>query len=946
MRKLCMRALTLLMLLALLLTLGLPALAEESPEGQPPPQEETKPEEGQKTEEKAPAPREIYVSQKGSDESGDGSRTAPFASLARAARAANETPEQPVTILLMTDLVAKESARFTGKKVTVRALEDSVSVQRSPELVPVRDEKGELYPPALIELRAPEESKGTAGSLSLVNVILDDALRCGTVNPGAPAGSASPGAEPAQAPAEAPEKAEKAPEAAEEAPGAGEEPAETPEKAPEKNGIAQDAIVSVGDGGTLTLCKGAQLINFGGQSAVHLGKNSRLVMEADSAILDTLETEQIRPAVWKGEDAKVERKDGSRLVERGASPAGEQPAAAPQGQDDRPKTEGEESPYRFSADPETLTRPTDGSWSEAAVSYRLDFDLSELLAQLADGDTLSTGEGSLSIVLDSRLSPDLSSCSLIGGVFVLNGDVTYDKGSHVLSAALKLADDWDADPGKLRESMSFSFDSALAYEDFEPSTEDEEHFLESLGQLSLSLTAGEKTLGPVDVDDLSAKTKMEEESVASGATLVYDPNGGEGGPETETNLPPQTGYVLQTEPKPSHPDEGGVPVIFLGWTETRDEKIYASGETAPALLTSVDIPDSADAVVTVYAVYAYDSNADGIPDTEQSLIRLVYDANGGEGGPGGEQVLAGQTGYALKTEPKPSHPEEGGVPVIFLGWTETPDEKIYASGETAPALLLTVDIPDSADAAVTVYAVYAFDSNDDGIPDTDQYLATLRFDANGGENAPDPIIHVVGSMADGKLGVSIPQQEPNRLFFTFLGWGETANASASGRLYKHDADDTTNRRYQVTQDTTLYAVWKENYRIHYDPNGGENAPAPTILPNGMTLVYKNGKYVYTGQARITTDQPTRTGYSFQGWATRKDGAASYFGGSLVQITGGNVTLYAVWTRGSGTAGGGSYGGGVAKSPRTGDTDTALWAALLGLSAMGLGAAAVWSKKRA
>ena len=45
---------------------------------------------------------------------------------------------------------------------------------------------------------------------------------------------------------------------------------------------------------------------------------------------------------------------------------------------------------------------------------------------------------------------------------------------------------------------------------------------------------------------------------------------------------------------------------------------------------------------------------------------------------------------------------------------------------------------------------------------------------------------------------------------------------------------------------------------------------------------------------LSSTKPTQEGYSFQGWATSRRGAAAYFAGNDVQITGGNVTLYAAW----------------------------------------------------
>ena len=321
------------------------------------------------------------------------------------------------------------------------------------------------------------------------------------------------------------------------------------------------------------------------------------------------------------------------------------------------------------------------------------------------------------------------------------------------------------------------------------------------------------------------------------------------------------------------------------------------------------------------------------------LSTLVYDVNGGDLGSGPEtEVIPAQKSYKLKTEPKPTHAPVDGSDVVFYGWTASPTDRIYASGDEKPALIETVAIPTLG--RVTVYAAYSEDINGDGIPDVDQKLATLTFDGNAPEveNVPEPIIHVVGSTESGELGVNIPTQEPEREYYTFVGWGKTPDATDDGNLYKYDAEKASRRDIPVTRDTTLYAVWQLNYRINYDANGGENAPAPSVVPHQTKITDDKGNTTYTGRVRITTGVPTREGYTFQGWATSRRGAAAYFAGNEVQITGGNVTLYAAWLR--------TGGGGGTVAPKTGDTNMGLYIGLLSLSALALAGTGVllWRKK--
>ncbi len=833
MKKMCKRALALLFVLSLLMTLTVSALAEEPTEdpGEPQESETTAPEEPKEGEEEPPAeqPAEepvpellgevtLYVSKDGNDESGDGSEQAPFQSLARAAKAANETPDRPVYILVMTDLEMKESARFIGQNISILAADKTVTLKRAEDFKIAKDLKGKDYNPAMIELRAPEGAERKAGSLLLMNVILDDA--------GRHEGSLF----------EQPQETE--PETESEEPAAqtasAEEPADKEEKKPE---LVQDAIVSVGDEGSLTLGRGAELRNFGGLSAVHLGEKSQLTMEESSAIRDTENVANERPALLTAESSVVELLEGAKLLERALQPADETTDLG-----DLLPGAGELSfsSLTFTA-PETLTR-SEAVLVRYEIPYTLSFTMSETVQKLVESqkDNIHEAAGLITIQLDSRMVGDVilfqTEPKLESAVFELDGDVAYEESSHRILAKFKLKEGWQEQLSTLGDPMTFTCKGYLPIERFEASTETEDKYLSSTGKVSLTLRytlADEEKITTLESSEKTANTKM-------------------------------LGLELST---------------------------------------------------------------------------LVYDVNGGDLGSGpSTEMLPAQKSYKLKTEPKPTHAPVDGSNVVFLGWTASPTDRIYASGDEKPALIETVAIPTLG--RVTVYAAYSEDINGDGIPDVDQKLATLTFDGNAPEveNVPEPIIHVVGSTEGGELGVNIPQQEPERMYYTFLGWGKTPDATDDGNLYKFDAEKASRRDIPITRDTTLYAVWQLNYRINYDANGGENAPAASVVPYQTKITDDKGNTTYTGRVRITTGVPTREGYTFQGWATSRRGAAAYFAGNEVQITGGNVTLYAAWLR--------TGGGGGTVAPKTGDTNMGLYIGLLSLSALALAGTGVvlWRKK--
>ena len=71
-----------------------------------------------------------------------------------------------------------------------------------------------------------------------------------------------------------------------------------------------------------------------------------------------------------------------------------------------------------------------------------------------------------------------------------------------------------------------------------------------------------------------------------------------------------------------------------------------------------------------------------------------------------------------------------------------------------------------------------------------------------------------------------------------------------------------------------------SYAIKYDANGGSGVPSSQTKWKDQTLT-------------LSSTKPTRTGYSFQGWATSANGAVAYLAGASY-TSNSAVTLYAVW----------------------------------------------------
>ena len=226
--------------------------------------------------------------------------------------------------------------------------------------------------------------------------------------------------------------------------------------------------------------------------------------------------------------------------------------------------------------------------------------------------------------------------------------------------------------------------------------------------------------------------------------------------------------------------------------------------------------------------------------TNESTV--TYDANGGENAPSDQLFAVGDT-VTLSS----SVPTRTGY--TFLGWALTDDATaaIYSAGSSfAP----TDD--------VTLYAVWQ------------RNTYTVSFDANGGAGAPAAQTKTHGT------GLVLSSTEPTRSGYSFAGWAVTSTATAAA--YAPGAT------YTVDANVTLYAVWAEvllSYTVTYDANGGSGAPDAQTKTHGTDLT-------------LSSAVPTRTGYTFLGWALFASATAPIYASGGTYATNANVTLYAVW----------------------------------------------------
>ena len=145
---------------------------------------------------------------------------------------------------------------------------------------------------------------------------------------------------------------------------------------------------------------------------------------------------------------------------------------------------------------------------------------------------------------------------------------------------------------------------------------------------------------------------------------------------------------------------------------------------------------------------------------------------------------------------------------------------------------------------------------------------TVTYNANGGSNAPSNQTKWYGE------SLTLSGTKPTRTGYSFQGWATSASATTAA--YAAGASYTANAA------TTLYAVWKANtYTVSYNANGGTGAPGNQTKTYGVDLTLSSAK-------------PTRTNYSFKGWATSASATTAAYAAGSKYTTNTAVTLYAVW----------------------------------------------------
>ncbi len=290
--------------------------------------------------------------------------------------------------------------------------------------------------------------------------------------------------------------------------------------------------------------------------------------------------------------------------------------------------------------------------------------------------------------------------------------------------------------------------------------------------------------------------------IDTGYTVTYDANGGDNAPEPETGI--SAGEHTLSTAIPTHDADGDTAVVFIGWSLNASDKIYSSGDEIPDVSEVIAVSDD----TTVYAVWGYDTDGDGVADVLVNTHKFTYTIENAllgntpeyiTDGAGYETTVSVEDGYAIET-----------VTITMNG------EDITASAYDSATGKIVIDAV-TGDIAITVTAAAAV------VVET----YTVTYDANGG----------LGTMVDANSPydsgstVTVLASTFTRSNYKFSGWNMAADGS--GTSY------SAHSKFTITENVTLYAQWTRSGSSGSSSSGGSSSStkataSPTTEPTADT----------------------------------------------------------------------------------------------------------------
>ena len=345
--------------------------------------------------------------------------------------------------------------------------------------------------------------------------------------------------------------------------------------------------------------------------------------------------------------------------------------------------------------------------------------------------------------------------------------------------------------------------------------------------------------------------------ITIGSSSVNIKNGGNfklkaGQTATISGLPVGTAYQI-TEESP------------VGYTPS-----YTNGDSdftgqSHGLIRYVQGEDAPQASLTIN--YTYDPTA--------SSYTLSYNANARTWGtpanmPGNETVTGGEV--TLSSQVPTITLNEAGKKAVFVGWTETPVDKIYGVEDTlAPSTVYAAGGKYTISQNTTLYAAWGYDTDGDGNPDVTEDKRTVTYNANGG--------YFDSTSSTTTKEEKVPAQPSYRLNTTdefkptrdqvdgknvaFVGWSLDKKDTIYGLDDSYDDSILAATVDVSSEDKTVYAVWgydtngdgkpdvqDESYGITASVDGGNGSITP---PTRYVLAGANAEFTIKPEENYALD---------------------------------------------------------------------------------------------
>ena len=165
------------------------------------------------------------------------------------------------------------------------------------------------------------------------------------------------------------------------------------------------------------------------------------------------------------------------------------------------------------------------------------------------------------------------------------------------------------------------------------------------------------------------------------------------------------------------------------------------------------------------------------------------------------------------------------------------------------------------------------------VPDNINFYGEKDYKANGFE----------GANVEEGTGDKFPEA-PKLEGKNFLGWvteeGKNQLGSNTTTVEKFNnlpKEQVFNAETPVSKHLVVYAIYSEEKAVTFDANGGK-------FDNKEQIIVKTDN----NTVKAPTENPTKTGYTFKGWASTKD--ATEADADILKNVSGSKTVYAVWVK--------------------------------------------------